>query len=213
MNITQHLKTLALLILREYSFYHIYSLTDTDEQPSPIAELRFESIEKKEIDNSSDMMIIEQAWYHSQGTYAYACMEDSRIVGLCFFWYGEGYRKRNFWPLADQEANLVQLFVLPEMRGRGIGRNLIQFAIQDMFRKGFKRVYARIWRSNTSSLQAFRHAGWNHIATVIELSLRGRKKPFRLERHIKPAPPQAKAPPYQPPPSSSYGLPSPPEAP
>ncbi len=160
MNITQHLKTLALLILREYSFYHIYSLTDTDEQPSPIAELRFESIEKKEIDNSSDMMIIEQAWYHSQGTYAYACMEDTRIVGLLLFLVRRRLSQKKL--LADwliRKPSSVQLFVLPEMRGRGIGRNLIQFAVQDMFRKGFKRVYARIWRSNTSSLQAFRHAG------------------------------------------------------
>jgi GNAT superfamily N-acetyltransferase len=178
---TKYLRALALLILRDYSYYHIYSQNHTV-APAPLIEgLQFEPVEKKQIYNSNEMMIVEQAWYHHQHTHAYACIEDSRIIGVCFFWYGEGYRRRNFWPLADQEAKLVQIFILPEMRGRGIGRSLIQFATQDMFRKGFNCVYARIWRSNTSSLRMFQQAGWNHIATVVELFLRGRNKPLRLE--------------------------------
>ncbi len=181
MPMTKYLKTLSRLLLRDYTFYHIYGRECLGERASLPAEFRFEPIEKNQIDISQDGMIVEQTWYHSNCTHAYACIEGSRIVGLVFFWYGEGYSKRNFWPLADKEAKLVQLFVLPEMRGRGIGTSLIEFATQDMFCNGFKYVYARIWRSNVSSLQAFEHAGWKRMATVIEIHLRGKLKPFRLE--------------------------------
>lgn len=178
---TRYLKIFAQLFLRDYSFYHIYGRDCKDGRAPLPAVFRFQPIEKNEIDSSQDEMIIEQTWYHGQCTHAYACIEDSRIVGLIFFWYGEGYSKRNFWPLADQEAKLVQLFVLPAMRERGIGKSLIEFATQDMYRRGFKYVYARIWRSNVSSLAAFERAGWARMATVIEIFLRGRSKPFRLE--------------------------------
>ena len=181
MPMTRYLKILAQFLFRDYSFYHIYGRECMDGKSPQPAAFRLQAIEKNDIDISKDGMIIEQTWYHGQFTHAYACIEGSRIVGLIFFWYGEGYSKRNFWPLADQEAKLVQLFVLPEMRGRGIGKSLIEFATQDMFRRGFKYVYARIWRSNGSSLRAFERAGWARMATVIEICLRGRSKPLRLE--------------------------------
>ncbi|MEO8992603.1 MAG: GNAT family N-acetyltransferase, partial [Nitrosospira sp.] len=156
MFIIKYLTSLARLLLRDYSFYHIYGCNCVEEKPFLTEGLRFESIDKKEIDNAGDRVIADHAWYHGQNTHAYACIEGSRIVGLCFFWYGERYKKRNFWPLRDQEAKLVQLFVLPAMRGQGIGKNLIQFATRDMFLREFKYVYARIWISNTPSLRTFR---------------------------------------------------------
>ena len=181
MRMTNYLKKLTQILLRDYSFYHIYGRGCADENASLAPGFRFEPVEKNEIENSKDGMIVEQAWYHGQSTHAYACFDGLRIVGLLFFWYGEGYRKRNFWPLADREAKLVQLFVLPEIRGRGIGKSLIAFATQDMSCRGFKYVYARIWRSNTPSLRAFERAGWERMATVIELFIYGRKNPLRFE--------------------------------
>jgi ribosomal protein S18 acetylase RimI-like enzyme len=179
MRILNSIKKLAQLVLRDYSFYQIYGRHCTSEKALLLEGFRFKQIEKDEIDDSEDGIIAEQAWYHRQDTHAYACIEGTRIVGLCFFWYGEGYSKRNFWPLADREAKLVQLFVLPQMRGRGIARSLIEFATEDMFYKEFKYVYARIWRSNVLSLRAFERASWGRVATVIEIYLRGRSKPFR----------------------------------
>jgi GNAT superfamily N-acetyltransferase len=175
------LKALSRFLLRDYSFYRIYGRHCMDNDTSPMAEFRFEPIEKNQISDSLDAMIAEQAWYHDRDTYAYACLEDSRIVGLCFFWHGTGYTRRNFWPLGEHEAKLVQIFVLPEKRGRGIGHRLIEAATQDMNRQGFRYVYARIWRSNTPSLRAFERAGWERVATVIEICPRGKSKSFRLE--------------------------------
>jgi GNAT superfamily N-acetyltransferase len=175
------IKILSRFFIRDYSFYRIYGRSCADSNASTIAGLRFEPIEKKQIANSADPAIMEHAWYHDRDTHAYACLEDTRIVGLCFFWYGMGYSKRNFWPLREHEAKLVQLFVLPERRGRGIAKRLIEAATQDMSRQGFNYVYARIWRSNIPSLRAFQRAGWERVATVIEIFPRGKDKSFRLE--------------------------------
>ena len=41
----------------------------------------------------------------------------------------------------------MQIIVLPEMRGQGVASNLIKFATQDMYQRGFKHLYARIWWS------------------------------------------------------------------
>jgi GNAT superfamily N-acetyltransferase len=184
---TDLIKRLARLLFREYSIYSIYGYAggngaaSADEIGLVTAGLQFQAVAKSEIDNSRDELIVQQAWYHGEDAHAYACLKDSEIVGLCFFWHGERYRKRNFWPLAEAEAKLVQMVVLPEMRGRGIARGLIKFATREMSRQGFKHLYARIWWSNTPSLRAFKHAGWRRIATVIEISFFRRDKPVRLK--------------------------------
>lgn len=175
------IKKLSRLLIRDYSFYRIYGRSCTDSSALLPEGLRFEAVEKQQINCSPDAAIAEHAWYHDRDTHAYACLEGDRIVGLCFFWHGIGYTRRNFWPLGEHEAKLVQLFVLPEKRGQGIARRLIKAATQDMNLQGFNYVYARIWRSNTPSLRAFERAGWERIATVIEVFPRGRNKSFRLE--------------------------------
>lgn len=176
------IKRIARLFVRDYSIYHIYRQECADEiEDTPDIGFRFEPVEEKVIAGSEDEMIVQQAWYCGECSHAYACMNDSRIVGLCFFWYGKRYGTRNFWPLEEGEAKLVQLVVLPEMRGRGIASRLIKFATHDMSRWGFRYAYARIWWSNTPSVRAFKRAGWRRVATVIEVYLRDRAKPLRLK--------------------------------
>ncbi len=181
MAITNFIKRLSRLFFRDYSIYHIYRQKCADEIASSDIGFRFEQVDEKAITGSKDEMIVQQAWYCGECSHAYACMNDARIVGLCFFWYGKRYSTRNFWPLKENEAKLVQLIVLPEMRGRRIASRLIEFATHDMSRLGFRYVYARIWWSNRSSLRAFERAGWRRIATVIDVYLRDQTKPLRLK--------------------------------
>jgi len=175
------MKRLARLFCRDYSIYHIYSRECGDEIDSSHAKFRFERVNENSIIDSANEIIVQQAWYCGDCSHAYACMNDSHIVALCFFWYGKRYRTRNFWPLEEGEAKLVQLVVLPQMRGQGIASKLIEFATADMSRLGFRRAYARIWWSNTPSLHAFERAKWRRIATVIDIWLSYRAKPFRLK--------------------------------
>ncbi len=176
-------KWLMHFILGEYSAYYIYARScDTDAPSRSAAGLpfRFEEIDESAIRRSPDALIREQAYYAGSGSHGYACLADDRIVALCFYWFGERYLKRNFWPLADNEAKLVQIISLPEFRGRGIATALINASLLDMFGKGYGRAYARIWHSNTPSIRAFERAGWRRIALVVEINPLRQSKPIRM---------------------------------
>ncbi|MGH8852132.1 MAG: GNAT family N-acetyltransferase [Casimicrobiaceae bacterium] len=75
---------------------------------------------------------------------------------------------------------IVEVVTVPDMCSRGVATHLIAHVADDMLRKGFERLYARIWHSNTASLKAFRHAGWERVATVIEIHPLQRTMPLRL---------------------------------
>jgi GNAT superfamily N-acetyltransferase len=181
MTIRNVIKKLVRFFLRDYAIYRIYKRECAGQTNWLDSRFRFEPVEETAIIGSQDKVIVQEAWYCGENSHAYACKMNSRIVGLCFFWYGKRYSTRNFWPIKKDEAKLVQLIVLPCMRGQGIARQLIEFATHDMSRFGFKYAYARIWWSNKPSLRVFQRAGWHRIATVIDICPPFRTKPFRLK--------------------------------
>lgn len=175
-------KRLARAFLGEYSIYCIYSRPLENEAPAemkPSGNFRLETVDGAAIDASPDPLIREQSDYAGFESRAYACFENGRIVGVCFYWFGGRYLQRNFWPLKEREAKLVQIISLPEVRGRGVATALIDRSSRDMGYCGFERLYARIWHSNTPSLRAFERAGWTEVAVVVELN------PFRQRRAIR----------------------------
>lgn len=181
-------KKLAHLILGEYSAYYVYSRSNEGgSPPQPVAALPFrvEGVDESAIKRSPDALLREQAGYAGPGSHAYACFDGDHIVGLCFYWFGERYLKRNFWPLAEGEAKLVQIVSQPEIRGRGVATMLIKFSFQDMMEKGFSRSYARIWHSNTPSIRAFERAGWMRVALVLEINPLRRSQPIRMRFNAK----------------------------
>lgn len=177
-------KKLAQLLLGEYAAYYIYTCGAAQSLTSPSStntQYRVTSIDESTLACNDDPLIREQSGYAGSGAHAYACLDNGRIVGVCFYWFGDRYLKRNFWPLAEGEAKLVQIIVHPERRGCGLGTLLVTASFQDMVRKGYRQVYARIWHSNTPSLRAFERAGWTRVALVIETNPLRRRKPFRLK--------------------------------
>lgn len=176
-------KKLARMLFGEYSAYCIYSQsagTSLPIQPEASGKLSVRQVDETAIRASPDAVIREQAEYAGPGSYAYACFDQDRIVGLCFYWFGTRYLQRNYWPLADSEAKLVQIVSIPEMRGRGVATRLITSSCQELVQKGFRRTYARIWHSNIPSLRAFERAGWKKIALVIEINPLRRGRPIRM---------------------------------
>ena len=176
-------KRLARLLLGDYSAYQILCLAP-ERGSTPEVKLSstydIRSVGAMDIDTSPATLIREQVWYCGPGSHAYACFADGTIVGVCFYWFGERYRSRNFWPLGNGEAKLVQIVALPEMRGRGVATQLIEESGLDMARQGFDRMYARVWHSNTPSLRAFEKAGCRQIALVIEVNPFRRARPIRF---------------------------------
>lgn len=182
------LKKLLRSLLGEYSVYYVYaspagaSVSVRSETNRPF---KVGAVDASAIVSSPDSLIREQAGYGGPGSHAYACFEVDRIVGICFYWFGDRYRTRNYWPLVEGEAKLVQIVSIPEMRGRGVATQLIAMSSQDMMQKGFVRVYARIWHSNIPSLHAFERAGWTRIALVIEVNPLRQKQPIRIRLNSK----------------------------
>ncbi len=166
------LKKWALALLGDYAIYFIYRREADAASASPQA--RHGPFDLRRLDEdaaraSTEPLILAQLEYLGTGAHAFACMDGARIVGLCVYWHGDRYRRRNFWPLAGGEAKLVQIVTLPDMQGRGIAGSLIGWSAQAMFDAGFSRLYARIWHSNKASWRAFARAGWKRIALVIEV--------------------------------------------
>lgn len=178
-------KRIARLLLGEYQIYRIYTRARTDNRQqaeSPLTEFEFSGIDQRQMESSTDEAIRSRAWYLGKDSNAFGCLKDGKIVGVCFYWHGERYRaERNFWPLASNEAKLVEIFTLPEMRGKGAGKSLIAYAENEMFARGYRSLFARIWHSNTPSIKAFENAGWQHLATIVELHLLGIGRPIRLK--------------------------------
>src|ERR1019366_639828 len=182
-------KKWALALLGNYSIYFVYRREGGAESASataPNASFDFRRIEEGSARVSADPLVQAQIQYFGPGAHAFACLNGSRFVGLCFYWAGDRYRQRNFWPLADDEAKLVQIMTLPDMRGRGIAGSLIEWSSQAMIDGGFRRLYARIWHSNNHSWRAFERARWKRIALVIEINPLRRSRPFRVSLGRKP---------------------------
>lgn len=181
------IKKLAGWLLGEYSPYFIYAHALAAAGPDE-SDARFAGqvsvVDRAELNASADALMREQAGYAGDGSHAYAAFDGERIVGVCFYWFGERYRTRNFWPLKEGEVKLVQIVVLPDARGRGIAPCLIRASVQDLAQKGFHRAYARIWHSNTPSLRAFERAGWRRIAFVFECHPFRRRRPLRWVRRL-----------------------------
>lgn len=177
------LKKLLRLLFGNYSIYRIYTSSPATSSPpysSKTVPFTVGQVGKSDLTQSTDTLIREQTGYLGEDSFAFACFDGERVVGVCVYWFGARYRTRNFWPLAEHQAKLVQIITLPEMRGRNVASTLIARSTSAMHEKGFELNFARIWHSNTPSLRAFTRAGWSCIATVVEINPLRLRRPLRI---------------------------------
>ncbi len=167
------LKKIARMALGEYQIFRIYAFDRSQALQSPHAKQQdwmLKEVNLAQVSASADEAIRQRAWYLGEDANAFGCFHQDRMVALCVFWHGNRYRtQRNFWPLAENEAKLVEIITLPEARGQGIAGLLIRHACNEMFAKGFRRLFARIWHNNLPSIRAFEKSGWQYLTTVVEI--------------------------------------------
>lgn len=180
------LRKLARALLGEYALFRIYeSPVEVSPAVTPAAPpgITLRPIDRDDVVASADEAIRVHDWYLGSGALGFGCFDGDRLVGVCFYWYGERYSLKGFWPLGVDGAKLMQVFTLPETRGRGIATMLIRHASGEVAARGFRRQYARIWHSNLPSLTAFERAGWEWVATVLQVYPFGSSQPRRLIFH------------------------------
>jgi ribosomal-protein-alanine N-acetyltransferase len=67
-----------------------------------------------------------------------------------------------FWLVADQ-AHINNLAVLPELRGRGLGTQLLEAIIAEAAHLGAAVLTLEVRASNTPALQLYRSAGFKQV--------------------------------------------------
>lgn len=185
------LKSLTLRLLRrtlrllvgEYSAYFIYQSPELNEPVVTPYSVR--AIDAAELEASADEAVRRESSYLGPESLGFACLEGDSIVGLCFYWHGARYRQRNFWPLAADQAKLVQIVTVSRAQGRGVATALIRGSMACVREANFRCAFARVWHSNVASYKAFERAGWRRIAFVAELHPFGRAKPWRVTHNFR----------------------------
>lgn len=74
--------------------------------------------------------------------------ERGKVVGYAALWF------------AADEAELGDLAVRPELRGRGFGRRLLDGALAEAARRGARQVYLEVRESNVAARRLYERAGF-----------------------------------------------------
>lgn len=80
-------------------------------------------------DTDADLSNVVDVYQASGGTFKVLETDDGRIVGCA-----------GLCPLSDTEVELRKMYLLPEARGRGLGRGLLEELIAIAKQKGFERI-------------------------------------------------------------------------
>ena len=114
-------------------------------------------------------------------TVLFGAWVDNELAAICWFQSRETHRKRRgLLPLEDDEAELAQITTASAFRGRGIASQLIRHGSGQMGAKGYRRLYAKIWRDNSPSRHAFERAGWCLQKRFISVRFRGVPRPLTV---------------------------------
>ena len=85
----------------------------------------------------------------------YVAVENTRIVG------GLGVIENDFHNRKDLSPNVCAVFTEIDMRGKGIAGELLNFACDDMHKKGIDKLY--LLTDHTSFYERY---GWNFLCMV-----------------------------------------------
>ena len=166
-------------LLGDYGIYRVFA-ADLDPSQSAIEDPNLCEIDQNDMLNADSPELRDQAWYGGEGSIGVGYRLNGRLVAARWAWYGDRYKQRNFWPLKEREAKIVHSFVLPEARGRGIATKMGSYGDQLFAKKGFVRIYTRIWYNHTASIRVTKKNGRRQIGWGVELNPFRSKKPIKL---------------------------------
>ncbi|WP_020400306.1 GNAT family N-acetyltransferase [Kordiimonas gwangyangensis] len=168
------LKKIADVLIGPYEIYAIFRSGQTDELPPGVRE-----VTAAEILASPYETVRAISHYDAPDALFFGAFENELLASACCVWHGATYtRLRGFIDLPADAAKLVQINTAEEMQGKHLARKLIKGATFLLKRKGFKHVYARVWRGHIGSEKAFKYAGWQKAYTILKGTIW--RSPFRI---------------------------------
>jgi hypothetical protein len=183
-------RQLARMLLGDYQIYRIYELDLSLAPQVDLTGLANEGYECCEVSQEEVLAALDddvrsRAFYGGEGTLGFAIRAGREIVCLQWYWFGDRYRqRRNFWPLQDGEAKSIELFSVAAHRGKGLATALKGYSALEMRKRGFRKLFSRIWHTHTASRRVSEKAGWRNIALVAEIYPLGMPKKVRFVRRL-----------------------------
>lgn len=174
--------------LGDYHFYKIFYLDlNTISEFNSKADYEFSPLtDPNELEESDCTQIQNMTGYAHNGSFGYVARINNKIIAVTYAWSPELYRKqRNFWPLKSSEVKIVQSVTHKDYRSKGVGSQLINFAVSDLKKKGFQKVFGRIWHNHTVSIKMIKKSGWSYAGLIIEIFPFNRERSFRFYREMK----------------------------
>jgi RimJ/RimL family protein N-acetyltransferase len=181
------IKWVLHIIFKDYQFNRIYfiDLPTSDAQLSTqmLGRENIRLVESQEqFASSLDQRIRDHAWYFDEFAYVYGVYIENELVCVCSFWIsGHPNMPRRFSALIKNGAVMVDLLTAPNYRGKGYALAITRFAENDLFLKGYNKLWTWVWHSNTPSIRVFEKAGWNYSHLLLEFQLYGMKDHLRFK--------------------------------
>lgn len=161
------LKRIARVALGDYGAYYVYCIDAQDAlaAASSVANEPCGPIEPGELANASQYLA-DVDWYLGEGSDLYGYRIEGQLVGVAVGWFGPRYGDHNFWPLGESEAHLIEMRTTEAARGRGVATVLMRVAAADYARRGFTRIFGRVWHSHEASHKVLSRAGFRKCGRV-----------------------------------------------
>ncbi len=100
---------------------------------------------------TEEMFLFELERNRVSLTYVARLNENSKTCGYICIWFLPG------------EAQIINVAVHPEYQGRGIGKKLLDFAIDKIVSKKVKEVFLEVRVSNATAIHLYEKAGFIQI--------------------------------------------------
>ncbi|WP_226668884.1 GNAT family N-acetyltransferase [Metabacillus litoralis] len=100
----------------------------------------------------------------NSGAYYFVALEQNQIAG----WILIG---PDFNPINEvKTASITSIYVFPAFRKLGVGRKLMNFAIEDLRREGYLKVILNVYTGNPAK-SLYKSLGFSDLSTVMGLNL------------------------------------------